>query len=131
MKVTRVYADSNGESHFGEVELPLTLAAAAAGIPPVRVSPPLAAKQLQILFTPPETAALGWHPAPARQFVIFLSGALDVEVSDGEIRRFGPGAFVFVEDTWGKGHLNHKVNDAEVSLVFIPVDETVLRDGAV
>lgn len=131
MKITRIYADANGASHFGDVDLPLALTPAAAGIPPIRVSPPLAAKWVQLLFTPPETAAHGWHPAPARQFVIFLTGSLDVEVSDGEIRRFGQGALLFVEDTWGKGHLNHRVDDTEVSLVFIPVPDDILRDAAV
>jgi hypothetical protein len=45
-----------------------------------------------------------WHPAPRRQFVLILSGAMELTVGDGETRRFGPGNVVFVEDTTGQGH---------------------------
>ncbi len=45
-----------------------------------------------------------WHTAPARQFVITLSGVTEIEASDGQVRRFGPGEILRVEDTSGKGH---------------------------
>jgi hypothetical protein len=34
---------------------------------------------------------------------------VEVEASDGEVRRFGPGEAVLVEDTGGKGHITRNV----------------------
>jgi len=45
-----------------------------------------------------------WHPAPQRQFVIILSGQLEIGFEDGSTKIFGPGDARLVEDTTGKGH---------------------------
>jgi uncharacterized cupin superfamily protein len=45
-----------------------------------------------------------WHPAPQRQFVIILSGSLEIGFEDGSKKVFGPGDARLVEDTTGKGH---------------------------
>jgi uncharacterized cupin superfamily protein len=45
-----------------------------------------------------------WHPAPQRQFVIILSGRLEIGFEDGSKKVFGPGDARLVEDTTGKGH---------------------------
>ena len=47
---------------------------------------------------------LDWHPAPRRQFVIILSGCLEIGFGDGTKRIFGPGDARLVEDTTGQGH---------------------------
>jgi hypothetical protein len=47
-----------------------------------------------------------WHNAPLRQYVVTLTGWWEIEVSDGEVRRFGPGSVLLAEDTTGKGHVN-------------------------
>jgi hypothetical protein len=47
---------------------------------------------------------LDWHPAPRRQFVIILSGELEIGLGDGSSRVFGPGDARLVEDTTGQGH---------------------------
>jgi hypothetical protein len=45
-----------------------------------------------------------WHPAPQRQFVIILSGSLEIGFEDGSKKVFGTGDARLVEDTTGKGH---------------------------
>ena len=45
-----------------------------------------------------------WHPAPQRQFVIILSGSLEIGFEDGSKKVFGPGDARLVEDVTGKGH---------------------------
>ena len=45
-----------------------------------------------------------WHPAPQRQFVIILSGQLEIGFEDGSKKVFGPGDARLVEDTIGNGH---------------------------
>ncbi len=45
------------------------------------------------------------HPAPRREVGVILDGKLEVEVSSGDRRQFGPGSLVFLEDTSGTGHI--------------------------
>jgi quercetin dioxygenase-like cupin family protein len=45
-----------------------------------------------------------WHTAPARQFVITLSGTLDFETRSGEHFILHPGDILLAEDTAGGGH---------------------------
>ena len=61
--------------------------------------------------------------APRRQLIIHLAGEAEVEVSDGEVRRFGPGSVMLVEDVSGKGHRTRRVGDAIRETVFLPLDE--------
>jgi hypothetical protein len=54
-----------------------------------------------------ETRAGGtfaWHDAPARQFVITLSGTLDFQTRTGEHFSLRPGDILLAEDTAGTGH---------------------------
>jgi quercetin dioxygenase-like cupin family protein len=65
--------------------------------------------------------ATDWHAhVPRRQWVIVLSGRVEVTTSDGERRQFGPGAFVLVEDIVGKGHVSTPLTP-DYSFVMIPV----------
>jgi hypothetical protein len=52
-----------------------------------------------------------WHPAPQRQFVIILSGQLEIGFEDGSTRVFGPGDARLVEDTTGKGHTTRAIGN--------------------
>jgi hypothetical protein len=52
-----------------------------------------------------------WHPAPRRQWVIILSGELEIGLSDGTLRRFGPGDARLIEDTTGRGHTTRTLGD--------------------
>jgi hypothetical protein len=59
----------------------------------------------QIRFGVREPGVLqDWHPAPQRQFVIILSGQLEIGFEDGSKKVFGAGDARLVEDTTGKGH---------------------------
>lgn len=48
--------------------------------------------------------AFEWHDAPARQFVITLSGTLDFQTRTGEHFMLYPGDILLAEDTAGTGH---------------------------
>lgn len=45
-----------------------------------------------------------FHPAPQRQFVIILSGALEIGFEDGSTKVFRAGDARLMEDLTGKGH---------------------------
>jgi hypothetical protein len=49
----------------------------------------------------------------------FVDRELEVQVSDGEVRRLSAGAVVYLEDTEGKGHTTRVVGDEAVSGVFV------------
>jgi quercetin dioxygenase-like cupin family protein len=116
LNVTRLYTDSAGETHFLDETLEVQEVDFAPPAPPMFMSAPTEAKQMVYLKLP-----TGWygdlHPAPRRQQMTLLTGALEVRVSDGEVRQFRPGETVLVEDTTGKGHATKSV-DGE-SVVFV------------
>jgi hypothetical protein len=55
-----------------------------------------------------------WRPAPKREIVLCLSAQTEGMTSDGEMRRFGPGDVVLLEDTTGKGHRSRVIGDQDV-----------------
>jgi len=116
----RVYSDDDGDSHFSEEEMPFTLTDFAPPAPGISVSKVTRAESVAVIFSP--VGWYGeWHPAPRRQLMFCLGGELEVEVSDGEIRRIGPGAVTLVEDTTGQGHISRVVGDerAYIATVFL------------
>ena len=71
-----------------------------------------------------------WHPAPQRQFVIILSGSLEIGFEDGSRKVFGAGDARLVEDTTGKGHTTRVVGKEDRVSIAIPLaDQTVGRAG--
>ncbi|MBT5496425.1 MAG: hypothetical protein HOK54_11825 [Alphaproteobacteria bacterium] len=108
MKITRIYTDESGESHFDEYEengvetrnnAEYTRAIDAYGLV-FKESKPLG----------DEPVLGGWHTAPQRQYVLFMIGETEIEVSDGEKRIVRAGDVLLVEDTTGKGHRNRRLS---------------------
>ena len=64
---------------------------------------------------------LDWHPAPRRQFVIILSGQLEIGLGDGTKHVFGPGDARLVEYTTGKGHTTRVVGNERCLTATIPL----------
>jgi len=111
MKYTRVYTDSNGASHFDDVETELSDAGFAPPAPPLLLSPYYATTRFVFCGAPAGWFG-DWHLAPKRQIIFYLRGKVEIEVSDGEIRHFGPGDIVLLEDTIGVGHIG-RIGEAE------------------
>jgi hypothetical protein len=61
------------------------------------------------------------HPAPAKQFVMVLTGVMEVQSGDGERRQFLPGSVLLVTDTEGPGHRTSALGNEDVFLVWVPV----------
>ena len=55
--------------------------------------------------------AFEWHDAPARQFVITLSGTLDFQTRTGAHFILRPGDILLAEDTTGSGHSWKLIDD--------------------
>jgi hypothetical protein len=120
IKYTRIYADSDGESHFDDGEMPFALADFAPPAPAISVTDLWEGSGAFLMSSPP-----GWtgdrHPAPRRMLMFSLKGMLEVEVSDGEVCSFGPGSVLLVEDTSGKGHVSRVTGDERACLVAVPL----------
>jgi hypothetical protein len=88
MKCLRIYATSDGESHFGEVELPMAARfAVAPGAKPFEVSRRYPASSIEFTQIPAGMWQVEWHTVPARVLTVRLTGAVEYETSDGEVRR--------------------------------------------
>ena len=105
-------------SHFEDASVALGELALAPPAPPVLLSDPAAADRMMFMAFPAGWFG-DWHPAPRRQFFFQLSGELEVEVGDGELRRFAAGSVVLVEDLAGRGHTTRVVGDAEVRAAVV------------
>ena len=113
MKVTRIYSDDTGETHFDDVEIPLKDAGKIG-----RLSEPVAAKSVIFRTNDPDYD-YDWHNAPARQYIALLDGAIELEVSDGEKRVLAGGDILLVEDVTGKGHRTKHLEARERRSLFI------------
>lgn len=122
IKYVRVYADSTGESHFEDLTINLNEIDFAPPAPPIFTSDLNPSSNYGFASVLPGWES-EWHPAPKRQFMIYLSGTIEAEVSDGEIRQFGPGSITLVEDTIGKGHKSRVVGSDLVIGVVIQLEE--------
>jgi hypothetical protein len=113
MEITRIYTGSDGRSHFEDLDVPLE--AGEYG----RLSALIPAEGVRLRETPAE-GVLDFHTAPRRQFVVTLSGEVEIECGDGARRRFGPGGIMLADDTTGQGHVTREVRGPRRSL-FIPL----------
>jgi len=114
----RVFVGSDGVTHFEDSPIRMTPGVYVPGIPLVDSASPLPATTLT--FSRLEAGYTSdWHPAPRRQFVVLLTGAAELTVSDGETRSFCPGSVFLVEDTVGTGHQTRALGSDECLFVTI------------
>ena len=121
MRITRIYAGDDGESHFEELEIPEDTTQRRATTEAIDA----------------ERAAFGlssalpmqdWHHAPRRQIVAILSGALEIEVAGGEKRRLGAGDCFIADDLAGRGHRTEDV-EGPVRLLYVHIPDSATFDS--
>jgi hypothetical protein len=122
LRYMRVYSDPSGESHFGDEEMSFQLVDFAPPAPPISVSEIFKTTGEAFVISSPPGWFGDWHPAPRRQLMFSLAGELEVQVSDGETRRIGPGTILLVEDTVGKGHVTRVLGDERGFMVTVPLE---------
>lgn len=100
MAIYRMYTGDDGKSHIENLDLAsnveMTSLQAAKGI---------------IFSETPSGDFINWHQAPRRQYIIQLSGQVEVGFADGTFVRFKRGDARLVEDTTGQGHTTRVVGD--------------------
>ena len=112
MGIFRLYSGDDGQSHLEELDL-----ASHPGL-----TEPAATSSISFRESPPGRF-VDWHNAPRRQYVITLSGGVEIGLGDGSVHRFGPGHVTLAEDLTGKGHTTRSVGDEPRISATIPLDD--------
>ena len=123
MRVTRVYATDDGGSAFEDVDIELTDRGMVG-----KLSERVRASDVAFRENSPDYD-WDWHCAPARQLIVLLDGAIEIEVTSGEKRAFGGGDVLLVEDTSGRGHRTRTTDGRSRRSLFIrlPADVQLPR----
>ena len=116
----RVEHDGAGGSRMVPVTLDQQEAIIAAGVPPMLASAPIPATAVIFVDTAELPEVWEAHQAPRRQLVVVLEGVLEVETSDGQVERRGPGGVALADDVEGSGHLS-RVIEAPARFLMIPL----------
>ena len=121
MKYTRIYADSDGETHFedAEEETQKVEIAPTAIIDLGKTRP---ASECSLASFPPGYSD-DFHPNPYRMIVPIRSGEIETTVSDGEVRRFKAGDILLNEDVASKGHKTVVVGQVAVDFLIVRLPE--------
>jgi len=113
MKITRIFSDINGDSHFEDIEIPL-INQGEIGF----LSDNINVKKLQFRKVSADYN-YDFHHAPQKQYIVLLDGDVEIETSLGEIRQFQTGEILLVEDISGKGHKTKNLQKKERTSIFI------------
>lgn len=112
-KVTRIFADEQGESHFEDRYIPLQDAGLIGFLSEAEAVHTIIFRKVIASYD------YTFHNAPARQYIALMDGEIEIETSLGDIRRFQQGDILLVEDTTGKGHRSRNIREAVRNSVFI------------
>jgi quercetin dioxygenase-like cupin family protein len=113
IRCVRLWTGDDANSHFEEGSLALE-----SGVRGDLMSGKLGVTTISFQETE-SGGAFAWHTAPARQFVITLSGTLDFETRAGEHFILRPGDILFAEDTAGGGHRWKLTDDQPWRRVYV------------
>jgi hypothetical protein len=102
----RIFADASGETHMEDFEIAFQPRKLFEDNPPLRLSHNFPTSWCNICHVPSGMGEVDWHNPPQRLLVLWLSGEVEFETSDGDVRRLPAGSVVLAEDTSGKGHIS-------------------------
>ena len=114
MGIYRLYSGADGQSHI-EAQHPNSHPALTT---PQPTQPIVFRERPRGLFS-------DWHNAPRRQYLLILSGEVEIGLGDGSTHRFGAGTALLAEDTTGQGHTTLIVDGEPVMQAVIPLAATV------
>ena len=120
MGTSRMYADVNGDTTWQ----PINLDEHPGWIEGFE------AKDIKFGIRQPDIEQ-DWHPAPKRQFVIILSGALQITYPDGSKKVFGSGEARLMDNITGKGHKTIAVGGVPCITATIVLEDQEPHIGAI
>ena len=99
--IIRLFTGDDGQAHFENLNVP------AGETETVSLKP-----GADMTFrSSPAGSFSDWHNAPRLQYVIVLSGQMEIGIGDGTKRVLDPGDILQVEDLTGQGHTTRSVGD--------------------
>lgn len=113
--LTKIYADSNGDSHFEEVVIPLQEGGSIGSLSALQPAAGVIFREVAPDYD------YDFHTAPQKQYIVLLDGAIEIETSLGEKRTFKGGDILLVEDITGKGHKTKNLQSEKRRSLFITV----------
>lgn len=115
MKATRIFADTQGVSHFADFEVALKLGGDIGAL-----SQPFPGNAVIFRETEP-TYDYDWHRPPQKQWIVLLDGEIAIETGDGATRTFRGGDVLLMEDLHGRGHRTRQTSPGTRRSLFIPI----------
>ena len=94
MQIVRIYTGNDNQTHFQSVDV--------AGFEPIATNPGQGPIRMN---HGPGNTTMDFHNAPRRQYVVLLSGQMEIETGLGEKRTLSTGDVLIAEDLTGKGHI--------------------------
>ncbi len=110
MGIYRLYSGDDGQSHIEELDL--------SSHP--ELSSPQSVQDITFRVWP-AGHFIDWHPAPRRQYLISISGEIEIGLGDCATVHYQPGDARLVEDTSGQGHTTRVVGDQPSINAVIPL----------
>ena len=105
--IVRIYTGEDGESHFEDLPQ----------LPPGEVDRIATKSGEDLVFRhSQEDSFSDWHHPTRRQYLIVLSGSMEVSVGDASSRQFQPGDVLLAEDMAGHGHQTRAVGGSYQSV---------------
>ena len=129
MKCLHIYATPDGESHFGDVDIAMTMTQLFPNEAPLGLSAHYPASRIRFVHVPAGVREVSWHKAPERLLAVWLDGIVEFETSDGEVRHVSAGNYVLVEDTHGKGHISRHPAEGQSNILITLPDGLDLPSG--
>jgi hypothetical protein len=114
MNIVRLYTGNDQKSHFEEVEMKF------GGNQPMLATDSRAATSA-VFRCAPAGLVIDRHPAPRRQFLVTLSGAWEIEASNGVRRVFRTGNVMLADDTTGEGYISGVLGNEPHIFMTVPL----------
>lgn len=109
--IVRLYTGEDGQAHFEDLNVP----AGETEIVALQAGADMTYRRfLDGTFS-------DWHNAPRVQYVITLSGQMEIGIGDGTKRMFNPGDILQVEDLDGQGHTTRSVGERITASVALSI----------
>jgi hypothetical protein len=115
--MTRLYPGSDGQTHAEGTEARFVTRSDGLG------QTPLVKATGFFYLKLPAGYVQEWHPAPRRQYVIPVSGRVEIELADGKKIPLEPGRVILAEDITGKGHLSRCLGPQDCIVAEVPLAE--------
>ena len=114
-QLTSLITQEDGQSHFVDVELSYKKRYPQWD---VNVSNSFLIEHGDLVIWPTiENFELRWVNPPRKQFIIYLSGIVEIEIGSGEKRQFKKGDVLYAADCEGQGHITRIIEPMTAAVI--------------